>query len=68
MVSSRFTLIQPSPTVSLNNKFSELIERGEKAISFAVGEPDATTPQHIIDFAAKKASEGGTLYTPSSGI
>ncbi|MEM0073863.1 MAG: pyridoxal phosphate-dependent aminotransferase [Thermoplasmatales archaeon] len=68
MVSSRFTLIQPSPTVSLNNKFSELIERGEKAISFAVGEPDATTPQHIIDFAAKKASEGGTHYTPSSGI
>ncbi|MEM0141408.1 MAG: pyridoxal phosphate-dependent aminotransferase [Thermoplasmatales archaeon] len=68
MVSSKFTKIQPSPTVSLNNKFSEIIEKGEKAISFAVGEPDATTPQHIIDFAAAKAKDGGTHYTPSSGI
>ncbi|MGC8645832.1 MAG: pyridoxal phosphate-dependent aminotransferase [Thermoplasmata archaeon] len=68
MVSSRFRKIQPSPTVSLNNKFSEMVEKGENPISFAVGEPDATTPQHIIDYAADKAREGKTHYTPSSGI
>jgi len=68
MVSSKFKKIQPSPTVSLNNKFSEMVERGENPISFGVGEPDATTPKHIIDFAAEKAREGKTHYTPSSGI
>lgn len=68
MVSSRFRKILPSPTVSLNNKFAELKERGENPISFGVGEPDSTTPLEIIDFAAAKAKEGKTHYTPSSGI
>ena len=68
MVSSRFKAVSPSPTVSLNNKFAELKEKGEDAISFGVGEPDATTPEDIIDFAATKAREGKTHYTSSMGI
>jgi aspartate aminotransferase len=68
MVSSRFKGILPSPTVSLNNKFSELKEKGEDVISFAVGEPDSTTPDEVIDFAARKAKEGKTHYTASNGI
>ncbi len=68
MVSSRYRAIQPSPTVSLNNKFAELKEKGESAISFGVGEPDATTPEVIIDYAAQKAREGNTHYTSSLGI
>ena len=68
MVSSRFKAILPSPTVSLNNKFAELKEKGENPISFGVGEPDATTPEDVIDFAAKKAKEGKTHYTSSLGI
>ena len=68
MVSSRFRSILPSPTVSLNNKFAEIKERGENAISFGVGEPDATTPEDVIDFAMRKAKEGKTHYTSSLGI
>ena len=68
MVSSRFKAIMPSPTVSLNNKFAEIKEKGEKAISFGVGEPDATTPEVVIDYAAQKAREGKTHYTSSLGI
>ncbi len=68
MVSTRFKEIVPSPTVSLNNKFSELKEKGENAISFGVGEPDATTPEDVIEFAARKAKEGKTHYTSSMGI
>lgn len=68
MVSSRFKAVMPSPTVSLNNKFAELKEKGENAISFGVGEPDATTPQTVIDYAAQKAREGKTHYTSSLGI
>ena len=68
MVSSRFKAVMPSPTVSLNNKFAELKEKGENAISFGVGEPDATTPQTVIDYATQKAREGKTHYTSSLGI
>jgi aspartate aminotransferase len=68
MVSSKFKSINPSSTVSLNNRFSELKERGENVISFGVGEPDMTTPLDIIEFAMNKAKEGGTHYTPSKGI
>lgn len=68
MVSSKYKAIEPSPTVSLNNKFAELRERGEAAISFGVGEPDATTPETVIDYAAQKAREGKTHYTSSLGI
>ena len=68
MVSSRFKAVLPSPTVSLNNKFAELKEKGENAISFGVGEPDATTPEIVIDYAAQKAREGKTHYTSSLGI
>ncbi|MGC8562647.1 MAG: pyridoxal phosphate-dependent aminotransferase [Thermoplasmata archaeon] len=68
MVSSRFRSILPSPTVSLGNKFAELKEKGENAISFGVGEPDATTPEDVIDYAMKMAKEGKTHYTSSLGI
>jgi aspartate aminotransferase len=68
VVSLRFRQITPSATVSLNNKLSELKEKGEDVISFAVGEPDSTTPEEIINFAAQKAREGKTHYTASSGI
>ena len=60
MVSSRFRSVLPSPTVSLNNKFAEIKERGENAISFGVGEPDATTPEDVIDFAMR-----GEMCLPS---
>ena len=68
MVSIKFKAVLPSPTVSLNNKFAELKEKGEKAISFGVGEPDATTPEGVIDYAAQKEREGKTHYTSSLGI
>ena len=68
MVSIKFKAVLPSPTVSLNNKFAELKEKGEEAISFGVGEPDATTPEVVIDYAAQKAREGKTHYTSSLGI
>lgn len=68
MVSSKLKDIRPSPTVSLNNRYSELRERGENAISFAIGEPDMTTPREIIEFSMDRALKGGTHYTPSKGI
>jgi aspartate/methionine/tyrosine aminotransferase len=38
------------------------------ALNLGIGDPDFTTPAHIIDAAARAASEGFTKYTPSSGF
>lgn len=48
--------------------YSELASKYSDAISFAIGEPDFTTPQHIIEVAAQKLIEGATHYAPNPGI
>jgi len=68
MVSSRFRNITPSSTVSLNNLFNQMKKAGEDVISFAAGEPDPTTPMDVLEYAFERAKNGGTHYTPSSGI
>lgn len=40
----------------------------ENVISFALGEPDFTTPQHVIDAAVASLHRGETHYTPNAGI
>ena len=40
----------------------------DDVISFALGEPDFITPQHIIDAAVKSFQRGETHYTPNAGI
>lgn len=43
-------------------------ERQENLISFAIGEPDFDTPEHIKQAAIKALQENYTHYTPSAGI
>lgn len=37
-------------------------------ISFALGEPDFTAPQHVIDATVASLQRGETHYTPNAGI
>ena len=37
-------------------------------ISFALGEPDFTAPQHVIDATVDSFRRGETHYTPNTGI
>jgi len=60
--------VPPSGTVKLADMIRGLRAKGEDVISFAVGEPDFTTPAHIIDAAKKALDDGHTHYTPSAGI
>jgi len=60
--------IQPSPTVELANKVTELMASGEDIISFSVGEPDFDTPAHIVQAAKEGLDKGMTHYAPSNGI
>jgi len=50
---------------SIFSKFVGLISKG--VISLGPGEPDFTTPQHIIKAAKKAMDEGYTHYPPTAG-
>ena len=41
---------------------------GRDIIHLEIGEPDAATPQNIIDAAVNALNNGATHYTPASGI
>lgn len=45
----------------------ELALRDPQAIRLEIGEPDATTPAHIVDAAARDARAGHTGYTSATG-
>ncbi|MCS7116285.1 MAG: pyridoxal phosphate-dependent aminotransferase [Nitrososphaerales archaeon] len=68
MLAKRVCEIEESGTVKLANLVDEMKRKGIKIISFAVGEPDFTTPRHIIDAAIESLNSGFTHYTPSMGI
>lgn len=63
----RILEIPPSPTLTVNAKATELKAQGVDVLSFAVGEPDFDTPEHIRDAAKKALDEGQTRYTPVPG-
>ncbi len=63
----RILEIPPSPTLSINAKATELKAQGIDVLSFAVGEPDFDTPEHIREAAKKAMDEGQTRYTPVPG-
>jgi len=44
-----------------------LAVEGKDIISLGPGEPDFTTPQHIIDFACEKLNKGYTHYSSPAG-
>ncbi|MCK9478474.1 MAG: pyridoxal phosphate-dependent aminotransferase [Firmicutes bacterium] len=57
----------PSPTLSIDAKFKEMIASGIDVIGFGAGEPDFDTPEHIKDAAIAAIKAGQTKYTPASG-
>ena len=60
--------IAPSLTLAMNTKAKQLRAKGIDVISFAAGEPDFKTPEHVKE-AGRKAIDGNkTYYTPASGI
>lgn len=46
----------------------KLQAQGKSIISFAIGEPNFDTPNHIVEAGAKALHEGYTHYGPSAGI
>jgi aspartate aminotransferase len=60
--------IAPSPTLAVDAKAKALTAAGQDVCSFAAGEPDFDTPQHIKDACAAALQTGKTKYVSTSGI
>jgi len=67
MFSKRLDRIQPSATLAMTAKASELHAQGIDVLNFSVGEPDFNTPTNIINAAKNAMDQGFTKYTPGSG-
>lgn len=67
-LASRVSDIGESVTLEIASKAKKMKAEGVDVLSFAAGEPDFDTPQHIKDAAVKAIAEGFTKYTPSSGM
>ena len=60
--------IQPSPTLAISQKATELKSAGKDIISLGAGEPDFDTPDSIKQAAIAAIEAGKTKYTPVPGI
>lgn len=68
MFTDRMSRVGPSGTLATQDLVEKLKGEGIDIISFALGEPDFDTPQHIVDAAKEALSSGFTHYTCSDGI
>ncbi|HWL66387.1 MAG TPA: pyridoxal phosphate-dependent aminotransferase [Actinomycetota bacterium] len=68
-ISRRVAGIAESATLAVDAKAKALKAAGEKVIGFGAGEPDFSTPQHIVEAAAAAASNPVFhKYTPTPGL
>lgn len=68
MLASRLSSISESKSVATSNRAAELVKAGKRVYNFGIGEPDFTTPEHIIKAGLDAAMNGKTHYTSSYGI
>jgi aspartate aminotransferase len=68
-ISSRLGAIAPSATLKVDAKAKALKADGRPVISFAAGEPDFPTPDHVVDAARTAVSDPANhRYTPAAGL
>ncbi|HPJ96406.1 MAG TPA: pyridoxal phosphate-dependent aminotransferase [Syntrophales bacterium] len=67
LLSSKISLIKPSPTLAITAKANALKAEGRDVIGFGAGEPDFDTPDNIKLAAIKAINDGFTKYTPVGG-
>ncbi len=68
MAATRLSDLHDSGAFDSINLVLKKMERGERIISLAVGEPTYDTPADIVDAAYSGMKDGKTHYTSASGI
>lgn len=68
-LSSRIAAIAESATLKVDAKAKALQAEGRPVISYAAGEPDFSTPEHIVEAAlAATRDPKNYRYTPAAGL
>jgi aspartate aminotransferase len=68
-ISTRIGSIAESATLKVDGKAKALQAAGRPVISYAAGEPDFQTPQHIVDAALEAVRDPRNYrYTPAAGL
>ena len=68
-VSRRLAAVPGSATMAISGRARELRAAGHEVISFAAGEPDFPTPEHIVAAAARAAHDPANhKYTANQGL
>lgn len=66
-LSRRAREIKPSATLAITARAKEMAAQGIDIIGFGAGEPDMTTPGHIVEAAVAALKAGDCFYTPVGG-
>lgn len=68
-ISRRIAAIAESATLKVDSKAKALQSEGRPVISYAAGEPDFATPEHIVEAAVVAARDPRNhRYTPAAGL
>lgn len=67
-LSTRLSLIQPSPTLAMTAKAAQMRAEGIDVIALSAGEPDFDTPDFVKEAAKIALDKGMTKYTPVDGL
>ncbi len=66
--SQRMQKVQPSATLTINAKATELKAQGHQILNLAAGEPDFQPPEHVQQAVHQAVKEGLTRYTAAAGL
>jgi aspartate aminotransferase len=66
--SERVGRVEPSATLAIGNRASELAAEGVDVVDLSVGEPDFPTPENIVAAGKQALDDGHTGYTSSNGV
>ncbi|QEE60668.1 pyridoxal phosphate-dependent aminotransferase [Salinibacterium sp. dk2585] len=68
-ISRRIAAIAESATLKVDTKAKALQAEGRPVISYAAGEPDFSTPQHVVEAASAAVLDPKNYrYTPAAGL
>jgi len=67
-LAARMGAMKPSATLAVSDKARQLTLAGHDVVDLGGGDPDFTTPKHIIQVAAEAMESGFTHYVASNGI
>jgi aspartate aminotransferase len=64
----RVERVEPSATLAISSRATELENEGVDVVDLSVGEPDFPTPDPVVEAGKTALDDGHTTYTASSGI